>query len=68
MLEHDFCMNELLRRLKATYENGKTQEPLISVKKFMDKYRMYDETTHWRPRKPKVKSIAYVIYTFYVVY
>ncbi|GKB94177.1 hypothetical protein Tco_0980314 [Tanacetum coccineum] len=35
-------------------EDGKTQDPFISVEKHVEKYPMYDETTQWRLRKPKV--------------
>ncbi|GKE29757.1 hypothetical protein Tco_1445141 [Tanacetum coccineum] len=52
--EHDIYMNELLTRLKTTDEDGKTQDPFISVEKYVEKYPMYDETTQWRLRKPKV--------------
>ncbi|GJX17110.1 hypothetical protein Tco_0217942, partial [Tanacetum coccineum] len=30
------------------------RDPFISVEKHMERYPMYDETTHWRLRKPKV--------------
>ncbi|GJW56959.1 multidrug resistance-associated protein 5 [Tanacetum coccineum] len=37
--EHDIYMNELLTRLNTTYENGKTQDPFISVEKHVgEKY------------------------------
>ncbi|GJX84883.1 hypothetical protein Tco_0335657 [Tanacetum coccineum] len=52
--EHDIYMNELLTRLKTTDKDGKTQDPFIYVEKYVEKYPMYDETTQWRLRKPKV--------------
>ncbi|GKC63687.1 multidrug resistance-associated protein 5 [Tanacetum coccineum] len=52
--EHDIYMNELLKSLKTTDKDGITEDPFISVEKHMERYPMYDETTHWRLRKPKV--------------
>nr|GEW23484.1 hypothetical protein [Tanacetum cinerariifolium] len=52
--EHDTYMNELLTRLKTTDEDEKTEDPFISVEKHVERYPMYDETTHWRLRKPNV--------------
>ncbi|PWA41409.1 sterol desaturase-like protein [Artemisia annua] len=52
--EHNLFMNQLMRKLKRTDENGKTQDPFIFAQTHVDKYPMYDESTHWRLRKPKV--------------
>ncbi|GJT45975.1 multidrug resistance-associated protein 5 [Tanacetum coccineum] len=52
--EHDIYMNELLKNLKAADKDGITKDPFISVEKHVERYPMYDETTHWRLRKPKV--------------
>ncbi|GKC93410.1 hypothetical protein Tco_1158852 [Tanacetum coccineum] len=52
--EHDIYMNELLKSLKTADKDGITEDPFISVEKHMERYPMYDETTHWRLRKPKV--------------
>ncbi|GJZ55800.1 multidrug resistance-associated protein 5 [Tanacetum coccineum] len=52
--EHDIYMNELLKSLKTTDKDGITEDPFISVEKHVERYPMYDETTHWRLRKPKV--------------
>ncbi|GKC89873.1 hypothetical protein Tco_1150522, partial [Tanacetum coccineum] len=54
--EHDIYMNELLKSLKTADKDGITEDPFISVEKHMERYPMYDETTHWRLRKPKVKA------------
>ncbi|GJZ77422.1 multidrug resistance-associated protein 5, partial [Tanacetum coccineum] len=53
-VKHDIYINELLTRLKTTDKNGKTQDPFILAEKHVKKYPMYDETTHWKLRKPKV--------------
>ncbi|GKD30869.1 hypothetical protein Tco_1241647 [Tanacetum coccineum] len=37
LVEHDIYINELLTRLKTTNENGKTQDPFISIEKHADK-------------------------------
>ncbi|GKB74511.1 hypothetical protein Tco_0935923 [Tanacetum coccineum] len=52
--EHDIYMNELLKSLKTADKDGITKDPFISVEKHVERYPMYDETTHWRLRKPKV--------------
>ncbi|GJS76393.1 hypothetical protein Tco_0726274 [Tanacetum coccineum] len=54
--EHDIYMNELLKSLKTADKDGITEDPFISVEKHVERYPMYDETTHWRLRKPKVKA------------
>ncbi|GJQ95416.1 hypothetical protein Tco_0006555 [Tanacetum coccineum] len=40
--------------LKTADKDGITEDPFISVEKHVEWYPMYDETTHWRLRKPKV--------------
>ncbi|GJU73865.1 hypothetical protein Tco_1265270 [Tanacetum coccineum] len=40
--------------LKTADKDGITEDPFISVEKHVERYPMYDETTHWRLRKPKV--------------
>ncbi|GKA01636.1 hypothetical protein Tco_0674301 [Tanacetum coccineum] len=52
--EHDNYMNGLLKSLKTADIDGITEDPFIFVKKHVERYSMYDETTHWRLRKPKV--------------
>ncbi|GJX66193.1 hypothetical protein Tco_0300536 [Tanacetum coccineum] len=52
--EHDIYMNELLKSLKTADKDGLTEDPFIFVEKHVERYPMYDETTHWRLRKPKV--------------
>ncbi|GJW90065.1 hypothetical protein Tco_0167618 [Tanacetum coccineum] len=47
-------MNGLLKSLKTADIDGITEDPFIFVKKHVERYPMYDETTHWRLRKPKV--------------
>ncbi|GJS91799.1 multidrug resistance-associated protein 5 [Tanacetum coccineum] len=54
--EHDIYMNELVTRLNITDDDEITQDPFISIEKNMEMYPMYDETTHWRLRKPKVSE------------
>ncbi|GKD86351.1 hypothetical protein Tco_1357505 [Tanacetum coccineum] len=54
--EHDIYMNELLKSLKTAGKDEITEDPFISVEKHMERYPMYNETTHWRLRKPKVKA------------
>nr|GEU82084.1 pentatricopeptide repeat-containing protein [Tanacetum cinerariifolium] len=51
--EHDIYMNEWLKSIKTTNKDGITEDPFISVEKHVERYPMYDETTHWRLRKPK---------------
>ncbi|GKC95264.1 retrovirus-related pol polyprotein from transposon TNT 1-94 [Tanacetum coccineum] len=52
--EHDIYINELLKSLKTADKDGITEDPFIFVEKHVKRYLMYDETTHWRLRKPKV--------------
>nr|GEW65028.1 pentatricopeptide repeat-containing protein [Tanacetum cinerariifolium] len=52
--EHDIYMNKLLKSLNTADKDGITKDPFVSIKKHMERYPMYDETTHWRLRKPKV--------------
>ncbi|GJS15107.1 multidrug resistance-associated protein 5 [Tanacetum coccineum] len=52
--EHDIYMDELLKSLKTADKNGITEDPFIYVEKHMERYPMYDETTHRKLRKPKV--------------
>ncbi|GJW82263.1 hypothetical protein Tco_0146238 [Tanacetum coccineum] len=52
--EHDIYMNELLKSLNTADKDGITEDPFISIEKHVEMYLMYDETTHWRLRKPKV--------------
>ncbi|GJR54927.1 multidrug resistance-associated protein 5, partial [Tanacetum coccineum] len=47
-------MNELLKSLKTADKDGITEDLFISVEKHVERYPMYDETTHLRLRKPKV--------------
>ncbi|GJW97683.1 hypothetical protein Tco_0179491 [Tanacetum coccineum] len=56
--EHDIYINELLKSLKTDDKDGITKDPFISVEKHVKRYLMYDETTHWRLRKPKYVSVA----------
>nr|GEU84129.1 multidrug resistance-associated protein 5 [Tanacetum cinerariifolium] len=51
--EHDIDMNELLKSLKTADKDGITEDLFISVEKHVERYSMYDETTHWRLRKSK---------------
>ncbi|GKB51683.1 multidrug resistance-associated protein 5 [Tanacetum coccineum] len=51
--KHDIYMNELLKSLKTADKDGITEDPFISVEKHVERYPMYDETTHRRLRKPK---------------
>ncbi|GKF37241.1 hypothetical protein Tco_0113999, partial [Tanacetum coccineum] len=44
----------LQKSLKTADKDKITEDPFISVEKHMERYLMYDETTHWRLRKPKV--------------
>ncbi|GJZ11457.1 zinc finger, CCHC-type containing protein [Tanacetum coccineum] len=57
--EHDIYMNELLKSLKTADKDGITEDPFISVEKHVERYPMYDETTHWRLRKPKEKHMNF---------
>ncbi|GJX56105.1 hypothetical protein Tco_0286002, partial [Tanacetum coccineum] len=52
--EHDIYMNKLLTSLKTDNKNGIAEYPFISIEKHVERYPMYDETTHWRLRKTKV--------------
>ncbi|GJX61545.1 hypothetical protein Tco_0294445 [Tanacetum coccineum] len=52
--EHDIYMNELLKSLKTADKDGITEDHFISVEKYVERYPMYDETTHQRLRKPQV--------------
>ncbi|GJZ86885.1 hypothetical protein Tco_0658495 [Tanacetum coccineum] len=54
--EHDIYMNELLKSLKTADEDGITEDPFTFVKKHVERYPIYDETTHWRLGKPKFKE------------
>nr|GEW10322.1 hypothetical protein [Tanacetum cinerariifolium] len=54
--EHDIYMNELLKSLKTADKDRITEDPFISIEKHVERYPMYDETTHWRLRKPKFKE------------
>ncbi|GKB84109.1 hypothetical protein Tco_0956381 [Tanacetum coccineum] len=51
--EHNIYMNKLLKSLKTANKDGITKDPFILVEKHVERYLMYDETTHWRLRKPK---------------
>nr|GEU53238.1 hypothetical protein [Tanacetum cinerariifolium] len=44
--KHDIYMNELLKSLKTVDKDGTTEDPFISIEKHMERYSMYDETTH----------------------
>ncbi|GJR93133.1 hypothetical protein Tco_0265307 [Tanacetum coccineum] len=52
--EHDIYMNRLLKSLNTADKNGIAEYPFISIEKHVERYPMYDETTHWRLRKTKV--------------
>ncbi|GJR08669.1 multidrug resistance-associated protein 5 [Tanacetum coccineum] len=52
--EHDIYMNLLLKSLNTADKDGITEDPFIFVKKHVERYPMYDKTTDWRLRKPKV--------------
>nr|GEY47773.1 sucrase/ferredoxin family protein [Tanacetum cinerariifolium] len=60
--EHDIYMNDLVTRLNTTNEGEITQDLFISIEKHMKRYQMYNETTHWRLRKPKVGEKFYVCF------
>ncbi|PWA69615.1 damaged DNA binding 2 [Artemisia annua] len=53
-IEHDVFMANLMRRLQSPDENGIQHDPFICVEKHVDRYPVYDESTHWRLRHPKV--------------
>ena len=53
-IEHDVFMASLLKRLQSPDENGIQHDPFVCVEKSTDKYPVYDESTHWRLRHPKV--------------
>nr|GEW38692.1 hypothetical protein [Tanacetum cinerariifolium] len=53
--EHDIYTNELLKSLKTADKDGLTEDPFISVEKHVNRYPMYDGTTHSRLRKPKLQ-------------
>ncbi|GJY99527.1 multidrug resistance-associated protein 5 [Tanacetum coccineum] len=40
--------------LKTADKDGISEDPFIFVEKHVERYPMYDETTHWRLKKPKV--------------
>ncbi|GJV64239.1 hypothetical protein Tco_1475067 [Tanacetum coccineum] len=50
--------NPILEMSEPNNENSmpaeNVRDPFISIEKHMERYPMYDETTHWRLRKPKV--------------
>ena len=52
--EHDVFMITLMRRLQSSDENGIHDDPFVCVEKHADRYPVYDESTHWRLRHPKV--------------
>ncbi|GJV76189.1 hypothetical protein Tco_1507773 [Tanacetum coccineum] len=52
--EHDIYMNQLLKSLNTVDKDRIVDDPFISVEKHVERYLMYDETTHWRLKKPKV--------------
>nr|GEV62438.1 multidrug resistance-associated protein 5 [Tanacetum cinerariifolium] len=58
--EHDIYMNRLLKSLNTADKDGITEDPFISVEKHMERYPMYDETTHWRLRKAKSGEVMVV--------
>ncbi|GJY45028.1 hypothetical protein Tco_0433241 [Tanacetum coccineum] len=62
--KHDIYMNELLKSLKTADKDGIIEDPFIFVEKHMERYPMYDETTHWRLRKPKVKADTTFMFIF----
>ncbi|GKG27923.1 hypothetical protein Tco_0406250, partial [Tanacetum coccineum] len=51
--ERDIYINEMLKSLNTADKDGITEDPFIFVEKHVERYPMYDETTHWRLRKPK---------------
>nr|GEU48820.1 pyruvate kinase [Tanacetum cinerariifolium] len=46
-------INESNEKITAD-KDGITEDPFISVEKHVERYAMYDKTTHYRLRKPKV--------------
>ena len=44
MVEHDLFMNNLMRRLQLTDENGKPQDPFIFVEKYVFIYLLIHNT------------------------
>ncbi|PWA74551.1 peroxidase 20 [Artemisia annua] len=58
MIEHDLFMNTLMRRLQSSDENGMHQDPFVCVEKHVDRYPVYDESTHWRLRHPKKNMLT----------
>ncbi|GJW06280.1 multidrug resistance-associated protein 5 [Tanacetum coccineum] len=65
--EHDIYMNGLLKSLKTVDKDRITEDPFISVEKHVERYPMYDETTHWRLRKPKVGAQFKECLTYYAL-
>ncbi|GJZ00243.1 hypothetical protein Tco_0517672 [Tanacetum coccineum] len=68
--KHDIYMHELLKSLKTDDNDGITENPFIFVEKHVEKYPMYDETTHWRLRKllrvcviPHSEGMGFPLYT-----
>ena len=53
-IEHDVFMANLMKRLQSPDENGIQHDPFICVETDVDRYPVYDESTHWRLRHPKV--------------
>nr|GFA46736.1 pentatricopeptide repeat-containing protein [Tanacetum cinerariifolium] len=62
--EHDIYMNELLKSFKTADKDGITKDLFTSIEKHVEMYLMYDETTHWRLRKPKVKSDTTLMFVY----
>ena len=52
--EHDVYMTNLMKTLQSSDENGIHDYPFVCVEKHADRYPVYDESTHWRLRNPKV--------------
>ncbi|GKB66531.1 hypothetical protein Tco_0927943 [Tanacetum coccineum] len=68
--KHDIYMNELLKSLKTADKDGIIEDPFIFVEKHVERYPMYDETTHWRLRKllrvcvvPRSNGMGFPLYT-----
>nr|GEU33594.1 damaged DNA binding 2 [Tanacetum cinerariifolium] len=55
--KHDIYMNELLKSLKTVDKDGITEDPFISVEKYVEMYPMYDETKCGQ-RPPRVSALA----------
>ena len=68
--EHDVYMTNLMKTLQSSDENGNHDDPFVCVEKQADRYPVYDESTHWRLRHPKVCFHLFVILIMYtnVVY